>query len=82
MISSNAGNTLIQELGETTDSEPGQVVQVNADNVETFAARLTQLATNETTLDCAPINLAAFPDPITLSPDDLLLLGPLVTDPA
>ena len=75
-------NALIQELGETKDSEQGKVVQVTADNVETFTARLTELAAIETTLNCAPIDLAALPDTITLSPDDLLLLGPLVTDPA
>ena len=75
-------NALIQELGETKDSEQGTVVQVTADNVETFTARLTELAGVEVTLAWTPLDLQALPDTITLSPADLLLLGPLVADPA
>jgi hypothetical protein len=75
-------NAMIQELGEEKDGPEGKVVQVTADNVPTFTARLTELAALETTLAWDPIDLSKLPDTITVSPADLVLLGPLVADPA
>lgn len=75
-------NAMIKELGEEKPSDAGPVVQVKPEHVETFQARLTELAALDVTLAVDPLDLAALPDTITLSPADLLLLGPLVTDPA
>lgn len=75
-------NAMIRELGEERDGAEGKVVQVKPEHVETFTARLTELAAITVTLNWTPIDLAALPDTITVSPADLLALGPLVTDPA
>jgi hypothetical protein len=77
-------NALIQELGEEKDGGQGEgrVVQVKPHYVPTFTARLTELAAIEVTLAVDPLDVTALPDTITVSPADLVLLGPLVTDPA
>jgi len=71
-------NAMIKELGEEHPSDAGPVVQVKPEHVATFTARLTELAGVEVTLAWTPIDLASLPDTITLSPADLLALGPLV----
>lgn len=82
-------NALISDLGEerpATEAEraqghQGTVMQVKADQVAAFTSRLTELGDVGVTITWGALDLAAIPD-LTITPADLLALGPLVTDAA
>lgn len=78
---------LIRELGVTRAPTPeeqargqaGAVVQVAPEHVETFQARIQELAAIEVTIAWGPISLALL-DGQSIAPADLMALGNLIVE--